>query len=171
MEKNSEIKFIPSSGGLAVKLAFRNDPVKSGKMPVKAGVQFAPAAPGQPMNRQVKVIVWPSVPKASPPFPGQQIPTNAQECRLQASPPAESWQEPPRIPKRAPSESKIEDPSINVSVERMVFLQRVEKLMASEARIHELETESVVLRGTIGKFGAKVAELESQIEILKAKKG
>lgn len=122
-------------------------------------------------------------------FPGQQVPVggNVQQVPLKPAseakqvvsirhsqddavplPPPPSQMRPAPAPAPAPS---MEDPKVNVSIERIVFLQRVEKLMANEARIHELENEAGVLRSTISVLGGEVARLKVELEIAKAKKG
>lgn len=61
----------------------------------------------------------------------------------------------------APSPEELK---LGVSVERLVFLERVEKIMASEARIKEIEAENKTLVGM-------VTRLQKEIEELKAKVG
>jgi hypothetical protein len=70
--------------------------------------------------------------------------------------PPERYSEPALTP--TPDEFRL-----GVSVERLVFLERVEKIMASEARIKEIEAENKTLIGMVGRLQKEIEELKAKL--------
>lgn len=61
-----------------------------------------------------------------------------------------------------PAEAPIGDPKPPISIERLVFLERVEKIMASEARIKEIEAENKTLVGMVTRLQKELDELKAK---------
>lgn len=57
-------------------------------------------------------------------------------------------------------ETSLSDPKPPISIERLVFLERVEKIMASEARIKEIEAENKTLIGMVTRLQKELDELK-----------
>lgn len=64
--------------------------------------------------------------------------------------------------KPAKEAHRIEEPKPGVSIERLVFLERVEKIMASEARIKEIEAENKTLVGMVARLNKELDELKAK---------
>lgn len=61
-----------------------------------------------------------------------------------------------------PPMPKVEDPQVRISVERIIFLERLEKLMGDDSKLKELEAENRVLIRAI-------ARLQEELDTLKGK--
>lgn len=71
-------------------------------------------------------------------------------------------------PTPAPSQMRpqppaFEEPKPGISIERMVFLERVERIMASEARIKEIEAENKTLVGMVARLNKELDELKAKL--------
>ena len=62
-----------------------------------------------------------------------------------------------------PPAPAFEEPKPGVSIERMVFLERVERIMASEARIKEIEAENKTLVGMVARLNKELEELKAKL--------
>lgn len=65
-------------------------------------------------------------------------------------------------PEEKTAEAPIGDPKPPISIERLVFLERVEKIMASEARIKEIEAENKTLVGMVTRLQKELDELKAK---------
>jgi hypothetical protein len=113
--------------------------------------QDSPGFVPQSSHLEVKFLGYPKVPNKSLEVVG--LPESS-TCSI--------------LPRKSPSpkpaimqkeEGVLETPKIDVSVERLVFLERVEKLMANEGRIKELEAENRALLSVVAKLGAEIENL------------
>ena len=58
---------------------------------------------------------------------------------------------------------RVEETKPGISIERLVFLERVEKIMASEARIKEIEAENKTLVGMVSRLNKELDELKAKL--------
>ena len=65
--------------------------------------------------------------------------------------------------RQSPPPPAFEEPKPGISIERMVFLERVERIMASEARIKEIEAENKTLVGMVSRLNKELEELKAKL--------
>ena len=187
--RNPTSAFIPDNPHISVKLSFgapaHNEPSKVIQTCTKTRIfeggrfmseetEFKPAKSIQafmPVGGGIQVKLRPMGPPAvlGKPFLGPSIMMDRKPLQLPDPRPlrAETPQmfeldpEPTQMlpPPPAP---KIEDPQVQVSVERVVFLERLEKLMGDGSKMKELEAENRALIRAIGR-------LQEELDVLKGK--
>jgi len=85
------------------------------------------------------------------------------EPRQEPLRPAPSLPPAPVPSQMRPQPPAFEEPKPGISIERMVFLERVERIMASEARIKEIEAENKTLVGMVARLNKELDELKAKL--------
>ncbi len=158
----AEVDFLKGGSPMNEEMEFK--PAKSIQafMPVGGGIQVKLRPPGAPAPALGKPFIGPASVMGMDQKP-LKLPDPAAKPMIAEMPQPillTERQEPLQMP--PPPMPKIEDPKVQVSIERVVFLERLEKLMGDDSKLKELEAENRTLIRAI-------ARLQEELDALKGK--